>query len=139
MRTNQPSAGAVAARARRAATAARVIMVCAALLTLLAGTEAEAGRRHRASPPPQPDDVFVAEGRGCYWARGAMTCSRFCYLEADGRRYCQPRSAHAFPQALPYYWAQQYGGRPERYRPRVEVAPDYRGRPWVIAPRRDVD
>lgn len=99
---------------------------------------AEAGRR-RAAPPPTPDDVYVAEGRGCTWSRGAMTCSRYCYMEVDGRRYCHPRSGAAFPQALPYFWAERYGGRPERYRPRVEVAPDYRGRPWVPAPRRDVD
>ena len=68
-----------------------------------------------------------------------MTCSRFCYLEIDGRRYCTERSEQAFPQALPYYWAQQYGGRPERYRPRVEVAPDYRGRRHIPAPRLYVD
>lgn len=138
MRTFQNTAGARGPDPRSSSIWPRATALCAALLVLLASAAADAGRRHRA-PPPHPDDVFVAEGRGCYWARGAMTCSRFCYLEADGRRYCQPRSAHAFPQALPNYWAQQYGGRPERYRPRVEVAPDYRGRPWVLAPRRDVD
>lgn len=120
--------------------ASRVLAVVlpGVLIASISATPAEAGRRHRA-PPPSPDDIFVAEGRGCYWARGTMSCSRFCYLEVDGRRYCQPRSDHAFPQALPYYWAQKYGGRPERYRPRVEVAPDYRGRPWIVAPRLDVD
>lgn len=137
MRTIHHSAAAGSRPPRRAARALRAFAVLGALATAFAATTADAGRRHRA--PPQPDDVFVAEGRGCYWARGAMTCSRFCYLEVDGRRYCQPRSDRAFPQALPYFWAQQYGGRPERYRPRVEVAPDYRGRPWVVAPRRDVD
>ena len=107
-----------------------------ASVTLALGSPAEAGRRR---PPPGPDDTFVAEGRGCYWHRGAMTCSRFCYIEVDGRRYCGTRSGQAYPQALPYYWAQQYGGRGGHYRPRVEVSPDYRGRPWVVAPRRDVD
>lgn len=137
MRAIHQSAAAGSRRGARAARGVRALAVLGALATAFAATTADAGRRHRA--PPHPDDVFVSEGRGCYWARGAMTCSRFCYLEVDGRRYCQPRSEHAFPQALPYYWAQQYGGRPERYRPRVEVAPDYRGRPWVVAPRRDVD
>lgn len=121
--------------------ASRGAIALAALQALMAAalaTPADAGRR-RGAPPPSPDDVFVAEGRGCTWSHGAMTCSRHCYLEVDGRRYCTTRSRDAFPQALPYYWAQQYGGRPERYRPRVEVAPDYRGRPWHVAPRRDVD
>jgi hypothetical protein len=99
--------------------------------------DAEAGTRYARAP--QPDDVYVAEGRGCYWYRGAMTCSRYCYLEVDGRRYCRERSSEAFPQHLGYYWSQMYGGRPDRWRPPVEVAPDYRGRRWINAPRRDVD
>lgn len=113
----------------------------AAVVALMAiwSLPADAGRRERLPPPPSPDDVFVAEGRGCTWWRGELSCSRYCYLELDGRRYCHERSSRAFPQALPYYWAQQYGGRPGRYRPRVEVAPDYRGRPWIPAPRIDVD
>ncbi len=105
-------------------------------LVSLVGT-ADAARRGQGLP--HPDDVFVAEGRGCYWARGAMTCSRFCYLEIDGRRYCHNRSDQAFPQHLGHFWSQIYGGSPRRYRPAVEVSPDYRGRRWNNAPRRDLD
>jgi len=122
---------------RRIARLSVAAVLASAAFLAPAGSDAQS--RHRARPMPQPWDVFVSEGRGCYWAHGAMTCSRFCYQEVDGRRYCNARSRHAFPQALPYYWAQQHGGRPEDYRPRVEVAPDYRGRRWHPAPRRDVD
>ncbi|PPD28022.1 MAG: hypothetical protein CTY20_11785 [Hyphomicrobium sp.] len=119
----------------RLASALLILIVC---LTA-ASPNANADRGQRTLRAPSPDDVFVSEGRGCYWSRGTMTCSRFCYLEIDGRRYCTERSEQAFPQALPYFWAGQYGGRPERYRPRVEVAPDYRGRRHIPAPRLDVE
>lgn len=115
----------------------RYLALVTAIATLAAAT-AEAGPR-RGSPIPRPDDVFVAEGKGCTWFKGEMSCPRFCYLEVDGRRYCHERSAQAFPQHLGYYWSQMYGGDPRRWRPRVEVDPDYRGRRWINAPRRDVD
>ena len=39
------------------------------------------------------------EGRGCYWYRQREYCGRYCYVEANGRRYCQERERRAYPQA----------------------------------------
>lgn len=46
------------------------------------------------APPPH-------QGVGCYFYRGARYCSRYCYWEVDGFRYCQPRASEAVSQA-PY-------------------------------------
>jgi hypothetical protein len=112
--------------------------VAAAIASAIATATAFAGAANAGSAR-RVADTYVAEGRGCYWHRGAMTCARYCYLEVDGRRYCQRRSREAFPQGMAYFWGEATGERPSRYRPNVEVAPDYRGRPWVVAPRRDVE
>ncbi len=42
------------------------------------------------------------EGRGCYWMRQRLYCARYCYIEIDGRRYCQERARWAYPQAPEY-------------------------------------
>lgn len=42
-------------------------------------------------PPP--------EARGCYYYRGERFCGRYCYIEANGMRYCRQRPRDAFPQA----------------------------------------
>ncbi len=39
------------------------------------------------------------EARGCYWYRGRRSCSRYCYVEVDGRRFCRERHREAYPQA----------------------------------------
>lgn len=44
-------------------------------------------------------DGHAPEGRGCYWAQGRGYCRAYCYIEADGRRFCTERSRHASPQA----------------------------------------
>lgn len=41
------------------------------------------------------------EGVGCYWERGRYFCSRYCYIEVDGYRYCREHKSHAHSQA-PY-------------------------------------
>ena len=38
------------------------------------------------------------EGVGCYWKRGRRFCSRYCYWEVNGRRYCHVREREAYPQ-----------------------------------------
>lgn len=77
-------------------------LVCLAAISLaFAGlVPAEAGeRRYRA----QHSGYYAGpDGRGCYWMRQRLYCARYCYIEADGRRYCRERSRYAFPQA-PYY------------------------------------
>lgn len=37
---------------------------------------------------------------GCYWYRQRETCSRYCYREVDGRRFCQERKREAYPQGV---------------------------------------
>ena len=39
------------------------------------------------------------EGVGCYWERGRQFCSRYCYIEVDGRRFCRHRTHEAHSQA----------------------------------------
>ena len=39
------------------------------------------------------------EGRGCVWYRQREYCGRYCYIEANGQRYCQERERRAYPQA----------------------------------------
>jgi hypothetical protein len=42
------------------------------------------------------------EGVGCYWERGRMFCSRYCYVEVDGHRFCRHRPHEAHSQAPVY-------------------------------------
>ena len=46
---------------------------------------------------------FWGDQRGCYWHRGQRFCSRYCYWDVDGQRYCQERERFARPQGNPYY------------------------------------
>lgn len=39
---------------------------------------------------------------GCYWHRGVRYCSSYCYVEINGKRYCNTRESEAFPQGDPY-------------------------------------
>lgn len=39
------------------------------------------------------------EAKGCYYYRQHRYCGRYCYYEANGMRYCQPRAREAYPQA----------------------------------------
>ncbi|HEX2840996.1 hypothetical protein [Hyphomicrobium sp.] len=43
--------------------------------------------------------VAPLEARGCYYRRGREYCGRYCYIEINGRRYCQERARDAVPQA----------------------------------------
>lgn len=46
---------------------------------------------------------FFGDQKGCYWRRGQRSCSRYCYWEADGRRYCQDHERTAHPQGDPWF------------------------------------
>jgi hypothetical protein len=48
---------------------------------------------------PYPRAVQVPQGVGCYWFRGRLNCSRYCYWEIDGHRYCTRRLRDARTQA----------------------------------------
>lgn len=39
------------------------------------------------------------EGIGCYFERGRTFCSRYCYIEVDGHRFCRERPREARSQA----------------------------------------
>jgi hypothetical protein len=73
-----------------------LILVAWTLVTATGATSATAERYAVYQPlllPPQ--------GVGCYWYRGVQYCSRYCYWEIDGYRYCQRRARDAVSQA-PY-------------------------------------
>lgn len=81
----------------------RKILVVALPLTI-AATSAPASATPRADPfvvaPGYP-----VEAKGCYYRRGREYCGRYCYIEVNGRRYCQERRRDAVPQADSYeFW-----------------------------------
>lgn len=71
------------------------VLAASAVLASLSGfaTVARADPRVRYLPPPQ--------GVGCYFYHGVRYCSRYCYWEVDGYRYCHRRPEEAVSQA-PY-------------------------------------
>jgi hypothetical protein len=40
--------------------------------------------------------------KGCYWHQGTRYCSAYCYIEINGKRYCNERQSEAVPQGNPY-------------------------------------
>lgn len=57
-----------------------------------------------AHPVLRSDEVYGPgpEASGCYFSRGEMFCGRYCYIEINGKRYCQPRERDAYPQGHVY-------------------------------------
>ena len=49
--------------------------------------------------PGTPPDADAPEGIGCYFERGRTFCSRYCYIEVDGHRFCRERPREARSQA----------------------------------------
>lgn len=51
-----------------------------------------------------PNVAFSPESdaRGCYWYRQREFCSRYCYWEVNGKRYCHHHEREAYPQGLVY-------------------------------------
>lgn len=77
-------------------------LVLIVLMSMTTGAlGAEMARRPRVIPAVPPTEEV-----GCYWFRERQYCSRYCYLEVDGRRYCRERERLAYPQApfVPYSW-----------------------------------
>ena len=72
-----------------------------AMLALLASIcEANATTARRAATFPLVQAVPQApEGIGCYFERGRTFCSRYCYIEVDGHRFCRERTHEARSQA----------------------------------------
>jgi hypothetical protein len=47
-----------------------------------------------------PMAIGQTEGVGCVWYRQRLDCSRYCYVEVNGKRYCREREREAYPQGL---------------------------------------
>jgi hypothetical protein len=62
-------------------------------------------RRDRFVEVPVP-----IEAKGCYYRRGREYCGRYCYIEVNGRRYCQERRRDAVPQADIEFWMPSSAG-----------------------------
>lgn len=73
-------------------TVARIAGAAVALVCLTAAAEAGGKMRAEYGRP-----AVYAEG--CYWDRGERYCSRYCYIEVNGHRYCHQRRREAVPQA----------------------------------------
>ena len=77
----------------------RRLIVLAAAAALMA-SEAQAYSRRLVPADPVVAAVPNApEGIGCYFERGRTYCARYCYIEADGHRFCRERPHEARPQA----------------------------------------
>jgi len=75
--------------------------LAAASFCLWAAMLAPALAGDRAAPLPLPPGTY---GAGCYWFRGSLYCSRYCYAEIDGHWYCQRRARDAVSQAPFALW-----------------------------------
>ena len=68
-------------------------------MTLAAIPEAHAYSARRIFNAPLVSAQPAPEGIGCYWERERLFCSRYCYIELDGHRFCRERSREAHSQA----------------------------------------
>ena len=87
---------------RRIAKRALGALPLGGALLVLSAAAAGAG-----GPPPPPRVEWAPsplEFRGCYYYRGREHCGRYCYLEINGKRYCQERYREAHPQAGPEHF-----------------------------------
>ena len=75
----------------------QAILVVLAVLAAAPQAAAETIRRQRVVIVTLPDTEAV----GCYWKLGRRFCSRYCYWEVNGRRYCHERAREAYPQGPP--------------------------------------
>lgn len=92
-----------------------ILMVLLAIATMTSAAKAEEDYYSL------KDELLIAVpetfAHGCYYHRGRRYCSRYCYWEENGRRYCQGRLRQAYPQA--YNYLEDEADVPEaRYRPR---------------------
>lgn len=84
---------------RRTSTIA-IALLAAAATAAVQVTTAEAGHGRSISERTAiyGRDWYYGDQRGCYWERGRRICSRYCYWEVDGHRYCRDYPRHASPQ-----------------------------------------
>ncbi len=73
---------------------------------LLMPDAAAAGPRYQPYLAP-PTVASGPEGVGCVWYRQRLDCSRYCYWEVNGRRYCRERERGAHAQGFieEYFYA----------------------------------
>ena len=77
----------------------RRLILLAAAAALMAGESQAYSRRAAVGVPVIAAVPNAPEGIGCYFERGRTYCARYCYLEADGHRFCRERIHEARPQA----------------------------------------
>ncbi len=82
---------------RRTSTIVTAFLAAATANTLAATADAGHSRGTERSAI-YGRDWYYGDQRGCYWERGQRYCSRYCYWEVDGHRYCRERPRHARPQ-----------------------------------------
>ena len=93
-------------------------LIAFAVLVFAAGLPL--GNNSAAHPPLRAYDLDALgpEAKGCYFSRGEMFCGRYCYIEINGKRYCQVRERDAYPQGETYLEESLIG--PSRYRRRSQ-------------------
>ena len=70
------------------------------LMAIFLATTGSETLARRLTPIPRVVEVMDApEGIGCYFERGRTFCSRYCYIEVDGHRFCRERPREARSQA----------------------------------------
>ncbi|MEQ1697446.1 MAG: hypothetical protein ABL901_16560 [Hyphomicrobiaceae bacterium] len=77
----------------------RSIGVLALSAVLLAATSSATLARRQTLAPRVVAVPDAPEGIGCYFERGRTYCSHYCYIEADGHRFCSERARDAHSQA----------------------------------------
>jgi hypothetical protein len=79
-------------------------------LTAANTASAHESRLNRQAYAPAAHAVVLppAEGIGCFWHLGHRSCSRYCYWEVDGFRYCTTHERDAHTQTI-HPFAQHHG------------------------------
>lgn len=68
-------------------------------VVLLAATAAGPAEAQVRRLPERVAVLPAGERIGCYWYRQREYCSRYCYWEINGKRYCRERERDAWSQA----------------------------------------
>lgn len=93
----------------------RPTLLLAVTALLLATIAPAPGQAQPYGNPYRTPGMQVPQGVGCYWVRGRLNCSRYCYWEIDGYRYCTRRLRDArsqAPEAVDGAYAPQRRPRP---------------------------
>jgi hypothetical protein len=86
------------------------VAVTAMGMIAASGAKAHESRVNRRVYAPAAHTVVLppAEGVGCFWHLGHRSCSRYCYWEVDGYRYCTTHERDAHTQAI-HPFAEHHG------------------------------